>query len=140
MFPTNPCQSCGACCGYFRVSFYWREADAESGGTVPIEMTRQLDPFRRCMKGTDQEQPRCIALSGQIGSSVCCTIYENRPSPCREFGVNWSNGLLSFIPEDLERCTQARAAYGLPPLFHAPYPNAPSIPDASPEMSQKQAG
>jgi Fe-S-cluster containining protein len=35
---------------------------------------------------------------------VFCTIYEFRPTPCREFTVGD------------DRCTQARAAYGLPPL------------------------
>ncbi|HBP8873638.1 TPA: YkgJ family cysteine cluster protein, partial [Escherichia coli] len=23
----NPCMRCGACCAFFRVSFYWAEAD-----------------------------------------------------------------------------------------------------------------
>ncbi|EEX7666747.1 YkgJ family cysteine cluster protein, partial [Escherichia coli] len=23
----NPCMTCGACCAFFRVSFYWAEAD-----------------------------------------------------------------------------------------------------------------
>ncbi|MLR39642.1 YkgJ family cysteine cluster protein, partial [Salmonella enterica subsp. enterica] len=23
----NPCMTCGACCAYFRVSFYWAEGD-----------------------------------------------------------------------------------------------------------------
>lgn len=30
----NPCVSCGACCAYFRVSFYWAESES-GGGTVP---------------------------------------------------------------------------------------------------------
>ncbi|OZZ73507.1 zinc/iron-chelating domain-containing protein, partial [Klebsiella pneumoniae] len=26
MSEINPCMTCGACCAYFRVSFYWAEA------------------------------------------------------------------------------------------------------------------
>src|SRR5690554_1189794 len=106
MFARNPCQSCSACCAYFRVSFYWSEAEPKLGGTVPVELTEKLDHFRSCMKGTDQTQPRCVALEGTIGQAVNCTIYEQRPTPCREFGVDWVDGLLVFSAEDLERCTQ----------------------------------
>jgi hypothetical protein len=131
MEPLNPCMTCGACCAYFRVSFYWREADEASGGSVPVMLTQPLDDFRRCMRGTDQPQPCCAALEGAIGEAVRCTIYSGRPSPCREFGVDWTDGALVFIPEDLERCTRARAAHGLPPLLDAPgAPPLPGPPDA----------
>lgn len=136
MLPQNPCQSCGACCAHFRVSFYWSETEPSLGGTVPVEMTDKLDDFRRCMKGTDRVQPRCVALEGRIGDAVNCTIYENRPTPCREFGVDWVDGLLVFIPADLERCTQARARIGLPPLLESPID--PPQPD-KPETPHKQA-
>ena len=133
MLPKNPCQTCGACCAHFRVSFYWSETDPQLGGTVPVEMTQKLDNFRSCMKGTDQPNPRCMALSGTIGQDVNCTIYENRPTPCREFGVDWVDGVLMFIPADLERCTNARARFGLPPLLEDPhtplFPNEPDMPD-----------
>jgi uncharacterized protein len=137
MLPQNPCQTCGACCAHFRVSFYWSEAEPQLGGTVPPELTQKLDDFRACMRGTDQAQPRCIALSGIIGTAVNCEIYENRPTPCREFGVDWINGVLSFVPEDLERCTQARALWGLPPLLDQPH--EPQWPEP-PETPHKQAG
>jgi Fe-S-cluster containining protein len=86
------------------------------------------------MQGTDQKQPRCVALSGIIGQRVNCDIYENRPTPCREFGVDWVNGLLTFIPADLERCTQARGAWGLPPLLD----DNPISPE-TPEPPHRQA-
>ncbi|MBN1562214.1 MAG: YkgJ family cysteine cluster protein [Anaerolineae bacterium] len=120
MEPSNPCLTCGACCAYFRVSFYWGEADPDQGGTIPPDLTEDLTPFRRCMRGTNQQPPRCAALLGEIGSAVRCTIYENRPSPCREFGIDWTAEGLRFTPEDLARCTHARAAWGLPPLFDSP--------------------
>ncbi|STS90034.1 putative ferredoxin [Klebsiella variicola] len=81
MSEINPCMTCGACCAYFRVSFYWAEAD-DAGGLVPSALTEPLTPFLRCMSGTNQRQSRCAALSGDIGDAVHCTIYENRPSPC----------------------------------------------------------
>jgi len=106
----NLCISCGACCAHYRAAFYWAEADDTEGGTVPVELTDRLDLHRRVMKGTNRPQPRCIALHGEIGRCVSCTIYEQRPSICREFFPSWQNGL----PND--RCDRARAAWGLPVL------------------------
>lgn len=106
----NLCLSCGACCAFYRASFYWAEADDAFGGTVPVSMTVKLNEFRRVMKGTNQKGPRCVALHGTIGLRVHCTIHELRPTVCREFEVSWNNG----IPN--ERCDKARIAWGLLPL------------------------
>ncbi|GAB4413661.1 MAG: hypothetical protein OHK0054_02490 [Sideroxydans sp.] len=38
-----------------------------------------------CMKGTDGFPPRCIALEGEVGKQVSCSIYADRPTSCREF-------------------------------------------------------
>jgi len=105
----NPCIDCGACCAWFRVSFYWAECQ-DGGGVVPEEFTEPLSPFLCCMNGTNQRQPRCRALSGEVGKSVRCTIYANRPSPCREFNRAGEQGQ----PNDA--CDRARAQYNLPPL------------------------
>jgi Fe-S-cluster containining protein len=112
----NPCIACGACCATFRVSFYWSEAEASLGGSVPIALTEQVSPQHRCMKGTNQKNPRCIALEGTIGQEVGCTIYEQRPSPCREFGVQWHEDHFTIIAEDLVRCNRARVQRGLPEI------------------------
>ncbi len=64
----------------------------DAGGLVPSALTEPLTPFLRCMSGTNQRQSRCAALSGDIGDAVHCTIYENRPSPCREFAMSGENG------------------------------------------------
>lgn len=106
----NPCLGCGACCAQFRVSFYWSEADSAVGGRTPAELSVRLSPHRVAMLGTEKHPPRCAALEGEIGNRVCCTIYATRPSPCREFRASWVDGGRS------ERCDQARAAHGLPPL------------------------
>ncbi|MGK9171911.1 YkgJ family cysteine cluster protein [Yokenella regensburgei] len=110
MNESNPCMSCGACCAYFRVSFYWAEAD-DAGGLVPTHLTEVVSPLLRCMTGTQQKPCRCGALKGTPGVSTSCSIYPQRPSTCREFVRAWEDGK----PNDA--CNRARASYGLPPLY-----------------------
>ena len=62
------------------------------------------------MRGTDRSSPRCIALEGEIGRAVHCSIYAKRASPCRDFQASWVDGIHN------ERCDRARAVHGLPPL------------------------
>ncbi len=103
------CTNCGACCGFFRVSFYFGETQ-EAGGSVPDNLTTPISPFRVCMQGTQSKPTRCVALLGDIGSSVRCTIYDSRSSSCRSFDMHGDNGAVN------EDCNKARAFYGLPPL------------------------
>lgn len=109
---SNPCVSCGACCAYFRVQFYWREANAgESEYVVPPGYYEDLTEFHRCMKGTaEKHHPKCRGLGGRIGRDAACTIYESRPSPCRQFKASYSDG------RHHPRCDEARRAHGLLPL------------------------
>ena len=106
----NPCIECGACCAFYRASFYWAESDLVTPDGVPSELLEKLNDFRFCMKGTQGSRPRCIALMGIIGKKVRCAIYERRASVCREFEPSWKEG----IPN--EDCDKARARWGLPPL------------------------
>ena len=107
----NPCLSCGACCSHFRVSFYSGEIAGETGGTVPPELVTQIGPLRACMKGTEMGGKPCIALRGQVGQTgVHCSIYELRPSPCRDYPLWMEDGTPN--PD----CQRLRAAIGLPPL------------------------
>ena len=87
------CQSCGACCAFFRVSFYWAETDAHPEGSVPQALTTAISPHHVAMQGTTRKPPRCVALDGDIGKSVGCRIYEQRSSTCREFEMG-SEGCL----------------------------------------------
>lgn len=106
----NSCLQCGACCGFFRVSFYWAETD-DGGGLTPASLTEPVTPFIRCMQGTNSAvHCRCTALEGEIGQAVSCNIYTQRPSPCREFLPSGENGEIN------DACNRARARYGLPPL------------------------
>jgi Fe-S-cluster containining protein len=106
----NPCLASGACCAYYRASFYWAEADDETPGGVPVSLTRKFNEQRRVMIGSEGSKPRCIALQGTIGEQVRCSIYERRSSVCREFEASWANGRPN------ERCDAARIAWGLSPL------------------------
>ena len=110
MAQANPCLSCGACCAHFRASFYWAEADDATPDGVPVELTEQLTPQLRVMKGTNQPGPRCCALLGDIGNTVRCTIHPRRSSVCREFVPSWEDG------QHNPRCDSARARWNLPPL------------------------
>lgn len=95
----NPCLHCGACCAHFRVSFYWAEGQA-----LPEALTERLTPVLACMAGTNSAAPRCAALTGAIGGATACSVYADRPSPCRE-----------VLAGD-DKCARARARHGLAPL------------------------
>ena len=105
--PVSPCQSCGACCASFRVDFHPAEL---AGGAfaweqgVPVEMTVPVTPAIVRLCGTDASPPRCVALAGEVGVAVQCTIYDVRPSPCRELDTEHA------------ACNKARQRCGLMPL------------------------
>jgi len=99
----SPCLDCGACCASFRVSFYWSEAEARG---VPEGLTEQVNSWFGCMAGTNCAQPHCVALNGTIGQQVSCTIYTQRPHPCREVEAGDS------------QCNKARARHGMAPIEH----------------------
>lgn len=99
---SHPCLSCGACCASYRVDFSICELD-EEGGTVPSGLTVEVNSSTCRMRGTDHVQPRCAALTGQVGTQVACGIYEWRPGPCHELQAGDPG------------CEKARARHGLPP-------------------------
>ena len=74
------------------------------GRGVPVAMTLPVTAGIVRLCGTDASEPRCIALAGEIGQAVRCTIYAERPSPCREFDIEHA------------ACNRARQRHGLPPL------------------------
>jgi hypothetical protein len=97
----DECQRCGACCAYFRVSFYWAEAWSRG---LPDPLVEKVNPQMACMAGTNRRNPRCLALHGKLGEEVHCSVYELRPEPCRQ-----------LQPGD-EKCLEARRSKGLAPL------------------------
>ena len=121
----NVCLSCGACCAFYRASFYWSEAEDHTAGGVPLKMAKKLNDFRLVMRGTEGANPRCIALLGDIGRSVRCSIYERRASICREFEPSWQN----HAPNP--RCDKARLAWGMKPLTVESWFDPTDIPTAA---------
>ncbi|MGE8541628.1 YkgJ family cysteine cluster protein [Acinetobacter sp. ANC 3813] len=95
----DACLSCGACCAFFRVSFYWAE-----GIAMPEHYTEPVSAVYSCMAGTNQQNPRCIALKGEIGQQVSCGMYEARSSSCKEVQIADA------------QCNKARAAYQMIPF------------------------
>lgn len=96
----DECQSCGACCAFYRVSFYWSE-----GEVMPADVVEPLTAVYSCMHGTNQKNPRCVMLTGEIGQQVSCSMYELRSSSCKEVQAGDS------------QCLKARTAHNLIPLI-----------------------
>jgi len=107
---TSPCLSCGACCAAWRVDFHCSELAAGAGEGVPVALTVPVTGNIVRMRGTDEASPRCVALAGEIGGAVGCTIYANRPRPCHDFAPYAPVGIGD------EACARARARHRLPPL------------------------
>ena len=95
------CRRCGACCAAFRVSFYWAGAEAFA---LPASLVEQISPWYACMVGSNAALPRCQALEGEVGRSVRCTVYAQRPAACRE------------VQAGDDKCQAARQRYGLPAI------------------------
>ena len=117
----HPCISCGACCNHFKVQFHHYECLSEDR-LVPEELTYPVfNSDKLVMIGTNKKDPRCIALEGVVGEKVSCSIYERRPSCCRDFSASYEDGEHNF------RCDQARIAKGLIPLTKNDWPTIDSV-------------
>ena len=102
------CQQCGACCRNDVVNraqgvAYWVEIAPDDKILQRHDLVRKLVTYDR------QRVPHlrvthdgtCEALRGEIGTKVTCSIYHQRPSPCRR-----------VMPGDAT-CLRVRAAHGL---------------------------
>lgn len=104
------CLACGACCAAFRVDFHRADLATATEAGVPPDLALPLTVSLYRMRGTDEAPPRCVALSGEVGTQVCCTIYAFRPGPCRDFAPYAPLG----VGDDA--CDRARRRHGLAPL------------------------
>jgi len=57
------------------------------------------------MAGTNQKNPRCVALEGTIGEQVSCGMYELRSTSCKDVQVAGA------------QCNKARIAYNMIPFI-----------------------
>ena len=105
----HPCQTCGACCTSFEVSFPVTEL-SENSFHVPENRTFKIDEQTRALKTLNKENMRCQSLEGHLGKMVSCRIYNNRPSPCRNFKASFEDGIAN------PRCDQVRQERGMKPL------------------------
>ncbi|TLD77063.1 YkgJ family cysteine cluster protein [Escherichia coli] len=105
----NPYMTCGACCAFFRVSFYWAEAD-DAGGNVPASLTEQISPLSSLYARHQSEKSPMSRSGHHPAENAYCSVYKNRPSICREFAMSGENGEIN------EACNRARAKYGLPEI------------------------
>ncbi len=105
----DPCLNCGACCASLCVSFH-RSQLASEGGYVPDALACPETASTWRMRGTDASPPRCVALVGDVGKDARCSIYTNRPDPCREFAPHGVFGISNVA------CNRVRGRHGLEPL------------------------
>ena len=98
------CITCGVCCAYLLIvpvqrsdtpglTEYW---DITSDGEAEDVVIERVLP-----RNTDDL--RCKHLGGELGKSVSCSIYENRPVACRVFEAG------------SDRCHEYRRIYGIEP-------------------------
>ena len=73
------CQDCGACCVYLPL---WVEVTAEEASSLKGLLVKgDVTPYAMAVTTNN----RCVGLVGLVGQSCRCSVYERRPSPCREF-------------------------------------------------------
>ena len=104
------CQTCGACC------VHSGEVTVMNAESVPRYLTRSVRgmmgyfsddhyDMRRMarvpLSDMNNDQSRCVALHGNVGTECRCKIYTQRPDVCRGFSVG------------SEDCRSARRQAGL---------------------------
>src|SRR5262245_21673594 len=108
--PTVDCRTCGACCreAYHSVTVTVRDPVVWQEPHLIVRHGPRFEILR--------EDSRCAALHVQVdGPSYTCTIYQNRPRPCREFEAGGGH------------CLEARRRVGLSakPAARLPGPRSP---------------
>ena len=106
---TWDCQACGACCRNLDSNLasgvrYWVEISPSDKILTRPDLVRKFvtQDRNRVPHLRMSREGSCEALRGTIGTKVTCSIYHQRPSPCRR-----------VMPGD-ESCLRSRTALGLP--------------------------
>lgn len=100
--PIPDCMTCGACCAFLLCvavkptdstsdSYVWKITGEDNLGEMIV------DKFMR----RKAETMTCVALGGNVGETVGCQIYEERPQVCREFEAG------------SDKCHALRRSYGI---------------------------
>lgn len=112
---TWDCQACGACCRNLDTNRasgvrYWVEIAPGDKLLTRHDLIRKLVTHdrHRVPHLRMTHEGVCEALRGTIGQKVRCSIYHQRPSPCRR-----------VMPGD-ETCLKTRAAQGIEPSAIGP--------------------
>ena len=88
--------------------FLSREVEIAVSRGVPEPLVTPITPHRVCMKGTESGGKACIASERSAEHGYRCSIYADRPSPCREFNILNADGT------ENEDCKKLRLQIGLP--------------------------
>lgn len=85
------CQTCGACCQSppeLDQAIYVRVSQAELvhlQNKAPQHVVALKKPSYGASGALKMCGGQCSALLGQVGEKVSCSIYEDRPSVCKQF-------------------------------------------------------
>lgn len=60
------------------------------------------------MKGTEKGGAPCVALRHNPEEGYRCSIYENRPSPCREFNILNDDGTINADCQRLQEVAKQK--------------------------------
>ena len=79
--------TCGACCAFFRVSFYWAEGD-DANGTVPASLTEQYPLFTDAWVALTRKTPDVLPLQEHLAKMHSVRYMKIAPlhaetSPCQ---------------------------------------------------------
>lgn len=79
------CIKCGVCCSYFHnIPILPEEVSLIDNNLKQYTLVSPLQANGLSMKFVEGTK-RCIALEGEVGKSVSCSVYEIRPPVCRRF-------------------------------------------------------
>src|SRR5690606_937692 len=98
------CVTCGVCCALTLIAPIEKERNEglpEFWEIFPDDAPDE-PPILRIMP-RDAENGHCVNLDGEIGKKVGCSVYEDRPSACRDFEAG------------SDRCREYRRMYGIEP-------------------------
>ena len=108
MSSSYDCQACGACCVNMPANraqgvTYWVELSPSDRLLTRRDLLRKHVTYDRQGVPHLRMAPdgRCLALHGDLGDDVTCSIYRDRPSPCRR------------VQAGDETCLRSRAAHGI---------------------------